>query len=647
MGSRTEGTDGEDIGFGETLPQGNGGADGSGKEAQPGLPFKPRPRLPRLRREDDEEGKVANAGGDFDAGGGPDEDKDGPAKSRRPREGRFTGRTQGTLRLISIIAVAMKKSNFLPDGTRSFTNAVERLCGYLSLNETQVILFASLFTFYYDSGERPVAFMGIADFYSCNPLAVLQYQPEIPAILERGILEEVESEDSNVTRPYYKVPQFVTDAILADRPIPPADEHRVRTVQTFLRQVERAGDVRVDSSQKIQTLYSIVEAKERSHKNVATLANVKKLLPDVADRTILYDIAAGMVNHINTEVDLMVLINRSTDESSARQAVLEQFMGETHVLFALELVQFENKASMMDSTVSLTDKAFGLLLGEEGKFYQKKLGDKQLRRPDKIQEKELFYMEENAREVEKLTAALDDENLRRLQSRLEERKLPRGICALFYGEPGTGKTETVYQMARKTNRPVMHVDIGSMRSQWYGETEQKFSKLFNDYRKMCESAEKGGEPAPILLFNEADAIFGRRIEISSQGGGGRVDNTIQNILLEEMERLRGILVATTNLEGNLDGAFERRFLFKVKFQKPDSEVKAKIWRSNLGWLTEEQARLLAREFPFSGGEITNIVRKVALDEILGGSVPPFEDVLSYCRSEKIRSGRADVGFRTK
>lgn len=574
------------------------------------------------------------------------EELQNPKKRIRHKKGDFIGKTSGHLRKISKIIVSLKKSSFEEDHTKDFQNCVEFLKEYLGLKtESQVIVFASLFTMYFDNTARPISFYTISDFYNCNPLIVLQYRKDMDALLERGLVEETDAPDDAYESCFYKIPTHITEAILSNQPIPEAKEQKNLTIQTFIHQIEKLGDKRIDRGEKIQTLYNEIEIKEKLHKNVKTLENVKKLLPKIEDRAILYDVAAGMINHINTEVDLMILVNRNSDESSRRQFILQSFMDESHILFTLELMQFENKASMMDSTVSLTDKAFELILGEEGKFYQKKLGDKQMKSSDKIQEKELFYMPENQKEIQKLYSSLEKDNLKKLQERLEERKLPKGICIMFYGEPGTGKTETVYQMAKKTGRSVFHVDIGNMRSQWYGETEQKFSKLFNDYRKMCESAIKNDNLLPILLFNEADAIFGKRVEINSQGGGGRVDNTIQNILLEEMEKLPGILIATTNLEGNLDSAFERRFLFKVKFAKPDTTVKAKIWKSNLPWLSEEQMEKLAKDFPFSGGEIANIVRKITMDEILSGEIPPFEEIIEYCKTEKLQTGKALVGFK--
>src|SRR5690606_22400642 len=105
---------------------------------------------------------------------------------------------------------------------------------------------------------------------------------------------------------------------------------------------------------------------------------------------------------------------------------------------------------------------------------------------------------------------------------------------------------------------------------------------------------------PILLFNEADAIIGKRKEIGSSNVD-QTENTIQNILLEELEGFDGIFLATTNLVKNLDAAFDRRFLFKIEFHKPETSIKAKIWNSKMPVLTEDECKMLASRFDFSGG----------------------------------------------
>ena len=117
-----------------------------------------------------------------------------------------------------------------------------------------------------------------------------------------------------------------------------------------------------------------------------------------------------------------------------------------------------------------------------------------------------------------------------------------------------------------------------------------------------------------------------------------------------MENLDGILIATTNLEGNLDSAFERRFLYKIKFETPDATVRAKIWQEMIKDLTEAEAEHLAKIFDFSGGQIENVARKYAISGILygAGAKPRLEQLVDYCKSEQLASKTVakSVGFHT-
>ena len=150
---------------------------------------------------------------------------------------------------------------------------------------------------------------------------------------------------------------------------------------------------------------------------------------------------------------------------------------------------------------------------------------------------------------------------------------------------------------------------------------------------------------PILFFNEADAIFNKRTE-NVEKSVDKMDNAIQNIILQELENLDGILIATTNLTSNLDKAFERRFLFKVEFNIPEVPVKQLIWSSMLQGITEEEAKRLAVNYNFSGGQIENIARHYAISNILhGASENVIEDISAYCESERLETKEnCRVGF---
>ena len=150
---------------------------------------------------------------------------------------------------------------------------------------------------------------------------------------------------------------------------------------------------------------------------------------------------------------------------------------------------------------------------------------------------------------------------------------------------------------------------------------------------------------PILFFNEADAIINKRTENVAHSVD-KMDNAMQNIILQEIENLDGILIATTNLTSNLDHAFERRFLFKVEFHKPNIAVKTQIWQSMLKDLSYDEAQQLASHFDFSGGQIENIARKRTVDYILSGKYASIEEIEDYCRAEQLansKNGRR-IGF---
>ena len=263
-----------------------------------------------------------------------------------------------------------------------------------------------------------------------------------------------------------------------------------------------------------------------------------------------------------------------------------------------------------------------------------------LKNHDAIKEKSLFFNTSEHEQIERLTSLLSTENLPSVQERLEEQGMRKGFACLFYGAPGTGKTETVLQIARQTGRDLMQVDIAGLRDKWVGESEKNIKEVFARYRNLCQTC----EVMPILFFNEADAIINKRTE-NVEHSVDKMDNAMQNIILQEIEDLDGILIATTNLTSNLDRAFERRFLYKVEFHKPDTDVKTKIWCSMLKDISADDARQLASHFDFSGGQIENIARKRTVDYILSGKFASLDEIEGYCRAELLSGKeRRSIGF---
>ena len=197
------------------------------------------------------------------------------------------------------------------------------------------------------------------------------------------------------------------------------------------------------------------------------------------------------------------------------------------------------------------------------------------------------------------------------------------------------------QIARKTGRNILQVNISEIKSCWVGESEKNIKGIFDRYREQV----KRTKITPILLFNEADAVIGKRRE-GAESAVDKMENSIQNIILQEMETLDGIMIATTNLEQNMDKAFERRFLYKIKFNKPSLEARSSIWKTMIPALSEDESIALASKYDFSGGQIENIARHFAINTVLhGDDSNRLNSLYAYCDGERFEKKECrKIGF---
>lgn len=179
---------------------------------------------------------------------------------------------------------------------------------------------------------------------------------------------------------------------------------------------------------------------------------------------------------------------------------------------------------------------------------------------------------------------------------------PLGVSALFSGPPGTGKTMCAGLIARELGTELYQVDPAQVMSRWIGETETQLATLF-------DAAEAGHA---ILLFDEADALFGRRTALRASE---RYANREVEYLRQRLERFSGICILTTCHEASIDGAFRRRLSMHVRFPVPDEAAREKLWRSMLPERAPVSAILgldeLARRYAMSGGYIRNAVLRAA------------------------------------
>lgn len=262
--------------------------------------------------------------------------------------------------------------------------------------------------------------------------------------------------------------------------------------------------------------------------------------------------------------------------------------------------------------------------------------------PRGITERKLIFERHEQNMVNKLHKMLSGEHFKRLTDRLQNLGMKKGISILLYGQPGTGKTETVYQLAKYSNRCIMMADASKIRSKWVGETEKNMKALFTEYRKELKKQTE----TPILVFNEADSILGKRYVVNDRVD--QMENVMQNILLQELENFEGIFIATTNLVDNLDNAFDRRFLYKLRFEKPSTNTVAQIWKSKFPDISMAILKRICSKTSLSGGQIENIRKKVSVDILLDDNVKITESYLLQLAEQEIilekKNHREKIGF---
>ena len=206
-----------------------------------------------------------------------------------------------------------------------------------------------------------------------------------------------------------------------------------------------------------------------------------------------------------------------------------------------------------------------------------------------------------------------------------------GLVALFHGPPGTGKTMTAAALARSTGLPAYLIDLSALVSKYIGETEKSLAKVFDRaVRERC-----------MLVFDEADAVFGRRTEVSDSHD--RYANQEVSYLLSRVEQHPGVVVLTTNLLSNIDEAFQRRIQVMVEFPEPGPAERSRLWRTvlprELPVAHDVDLDDLAHRFALSGAQIRDASLDAAYLAAADGRVVTEEYLVTGIQRQFEKAGR--------
>lgn len=556
--------------------------------------------------------------------------------------------TWGLVSSLSFILELAEDSGLCEKFWETARPALDYLNQRLGLNDIQLVFLAVMI----EEGEN-MSWRNLGVFFGLSRLQTMIYADDLEDLIEKGWVVRSRVREMGAMKEAFHLEKGVVNAIRHEKPYQPEDLSNM-TLQKFLDRVTNHIDIFLrdrgaDMESDMDWYRRIINA--NPDMEVCRLLNS---FDSEYDRILLLIAIANYSLFADSDDEgiRFSMVNRVFPDEIETDGIRFKLKNGTHPLLKKEYLEYRNQDGMADTEVYvlhsniketlLSDYKPSRILCGKGKTT-----DRFIQSHKKIQTKTLFYNPFEETQIERLTKLLDSENFVGVQSRLKEKGMRKGFACLFYGTPGTGKTETVLQLARLTGRDIMKVEVAGLRDKFVGESEKNIKSIFTRYRELCKNCER----QPILLFNEADAILGKRME-SAEHSVDKMNNAMQNIILQEMEELDGIMIATTNLTGNLDPAFERRFLFKIEFKKPGIKAKSLIWESMLeGNISRQDAMTLASEYDFSGGQIENIVRKQTVDYILEGQQATLDNLRRYCDEEQIKDAKKNanagnpIGFK--
>ena len=508
------------------------------------------------------------------------------------------------------------------------------ICNMLGFSESQAVVYALLMDMYND---RCLSTYDLSRCLSIKPIKAMIFNQDLEALCKAKYIARNYNDDEQ-DKSYYVTTEAIT-SLQENHPIV-ITPVVINTIDEWFTELDEIVVARCRGRIDYDTLCNRIEALIEEHKELPFLKRFLTKGSDLdRDNKMLFWWACNMV--VSDGFDTIEADNFKKLYGS--QAVYrnqrKSLSSGINPLLRNELFRVaQSSERRMRDSYELTPWVTGTMLGElELEVAPAKPKDTIAH--SSITPKQLFYNPREKQAIERLTTLLQPERFAEVRSELKRQGFRSGFACIFHGSPGTGKTETVLQIARATGRDIMQVNISEVKSMWVGESEKNVKQIFTRYRKLVEES----SVAPILLFNEADAIIGKRLRNVSRSVD-KMENAIQNIILEEIEKLDGILIATTNLTSNIDKAFERRFIYKIEFDKPSREAKCAIWQSMIEGLTADDATALASKYDFSGGQIENVARKSVVDRILSGEELSLAALYRHCDSEHLTTTRNPIGY---
>ena len=513
------------------------------------------------------------------------------------------------------------------------------ISSFLDVSHIQAILFSVIAE---QSIQDKASLRLVSMKLKCTVLKLLTYMDELKALEEKGYMKKTSSRNGRgniYADTGFTVPQRVIEALSkGDRKM--LERKTKFDLPGFLKAI---ADLVTERELELINRDSLVKESEyliSKNQHLSFVKLIDNRLKEMSSKIIIFALAYAKLNDVHAVISQNVVTAVFNDLGKQIEFTGRLKTGSDE-LITTGYLDFFDTGIESDNTVSLTKKMIMILKVSFPELATKKKKPEGIIDHHSIKIQKLFFRGKAGEDISKLEKVMQPGRFRKYIKELQNNKLNPGITAIFHGAPGTGKTELVYQLARKTGRDIMMVDLSKTKSKWFGESEKVIKKIFDDYREYTLSSHL----EPILFINEGDGLFAHRLSLKN--GGTSSDfavNSIQNILLQELEDFEGIFITTTNLAGNLDRAFERRLTFKIEFQLPDLLTRKKIWKNKIPELKPLQAAELAEKHPVSGGDIDIAVRKLLLQKVIDKNTDTYTAIKNcFINDNKLKNNKK-IGF---
>jgi len=551
------------------------------------------------------------------------------------------------LSAVDIIFTKGQKSKFTESFQQSVSKEAQIICEYLGIDsEAQALCWAMLFGMGIQANSA-LDIDNFSNYLNVSVLRAFQFTKDLDSLARRKLLAKQKNtrrrrggESLNYLNLY--VPSDLVYAVVNGEPLPSrrkTDMNLYELLDNVYMYFQQRDDGYIDTEELGIEITGLLE----ENKKLPFVRQVLNYKLPILEQIILLVVCQQFVEGYSS-IDFVRLLKTLFVETQKQLACRKEWINSKTKLQKVGLVDLENESSLRnDKAIMLTPKGQELFGEDRHLFLDSEIKTpKDIILPSSLTVPKLFFNPEEQKSIDFLIDLLKPDNFKSCVNRMKDLGMKSlGLTVLLHSLPGLGKSESVNLVSKVTNRCIKKADL-TFKSKWYGESERNIKNLFVSYRKLLDTSEL----EPILLFDEVDGIFGTRKTLSSHSSIDQTENTIQNIILSEMSEFRGILFASSNLICNLDPAFERRFLYKIRLERPNSETRFLIWKDKLPQLGDDELRDLSENWDMSGAQIQNVSTKALMNQILTGKPFTLQEIRKLCESEFLvkKSERRPIGF---